>query len=71
MPIEPPSAPVEPLNRAIFRRLDGPEEIRWLGLPCGTALDIDPGLMRQLRDGEEIDENRFPGWRGFLAAHGL
>jgi hypothetical protein len=27
--------------------------------------------MRRLRDGEKIDEDRFPGWRGFLAAHGL
>ena len=71
MPVEPTRAQVEPLNRAIFRRLDGPEEIRWLALPCGTALDIDLGLMRRLRDGEEIDENRFPGWRGFLASHGV
>jgi len=71
MPVEPGRAPVETLNRAIFRRLDGPEEIRWLTLPCGTALDVDLGLMRRLRDGEEIDEDRFPGWRGFLASHGL
>jgi hypothetical protein len=71
MPVEPGRAPVETLNRAIFRRLDGPEEIRWLTLPCGTALGVDPGLLRRLRDGEEIDEDRFPGWRGFLASHGL
>jgi SAM-dependent methyltransferase len=71
MPVEPGRAPVEALNRAIFRRLDGPEEIRWLTLPCGTALDVDPSLMRRLRDGEKIDEDEFPGWRGFLAAHGL
>jgi SAM-dependent methyltransferase len=71
IPVDPPSAPVKPLNRAIFRRLGGPEEIRWLALPCGTALNIDPGLVRTLRDGEQIDENRFPGWPGFLASHGL
>jgi SAM-dependent methyltransferase len=71
MPAEPTRAQVEPLNRAIFRRTDGPEEIRWLALPCGTAIDVDPSLMRRLRDGEEIDENRFPGWRGFLASHGF
>src|SRR6516165_5308299 len=62
MPVEPVRAPVETFNRAIFRRLDGPEEIRWLTLPCGAALTVDPSLMRGLRDGEEIDENRFPGW---------
>ena len=71
MPVEPGRAPVETLNRAIFRRLDGPEEIHWLTLPCGTALDVDPGLMRRLRDGEKINEDEFPGWRGFLASHGL
>jgi SAM-dependent methyltransferase len=71
MPVEPGRAPVETINRAVFRRLDGPDEIRWLTLPCGTALDVDPGLMRALRDREEIDEDKFPGWRTFLAAHGL
>jgi hypothetical protein len=71
MPVEPGRAPVETLNRAIFRRLDGPEEIHWLTLPCGTALDVDPGLMRRLRNGEKIDEDRYPGWRGFLVSHGL
>jgi len=71
MPVEPGRSPVETLNRTIFRRLEGPEEIHWLALPCGTALDVDVGLMRQLRDGEKIDEDRFPGWRGFLASHGL
>jgi SAM-dependent methyltransferase len=71
VPVEPGRAPVETLNRAIFRRLDGPEQIRWLALPCGTALDVDLSLMRRLRDGEKIDEDEFPGWRGFLASHGL
>jgi hypothetical protein len=71
MPVEPRRAPVEALNRAIFRRLDGPEDIHWLSLPCGTALKVDLGLMRRLRDGEKIDEDQFPGWRGFLASHAL
>jgi SAM-dependent methyltransferase len=71
MPVEPPRASVESLNRAIFRLSGGAEEIHWLALPCGTALDIEPGLMRRLRDSEDIDENRFPGWPGFLASHRL
>ena len=71
MPVEPGAAPVETLNRAVFRRLDGPEEIRWLTLPCGTALEVDLKLMHQLRDGEKIDEDEFPGWPGFLASHGV
>jgi hypothetical protein len=70
-PAEPVHAPVEALNRAILGRLDGPEEIRALALPCGTAVELDRGLMRLLRDGEANDEERFAGWRRFLASHGL
>lgn len=71
MPAEPRKAPAGDLNRILCRRIDGPEEIRWLALPCGTALEIDRGLMRLLRDGGEIDQSRFPGWRDFLGAHGV
>jgi SAM-dependent methyltransferase len=71
MPVEPGRAPVAKLNRAIWRQLDGPEEIRWLALPCGTALELDRGLLRSLRDGAAIDDELYPGWRGFLASHGL
>jgi hypothetical protein len=71
LPAEPGRAAVKALNRAVFGRLDGPEEIRWLTLPCGTALEVDRGLLRLLRDGAKIGDDRFPGWREFLASHGL
>jgi SAM-dependent methyltransferase len=71
MPAEPGHASVADLNRALCGRVDGPEEIRWLALPCGTAVAVEPGLLRALRDGRPIDDNRFPGWREFLASHGL
>lgn len=71
MPVEPGCASVVSLNRALWRRLDGPEEIGWLALPCGTALAVDRDLIRLLRDGAAIDDGRFAGWPGFLAAHGL
>ena len=71
MPAEPGNAPVGDLNRILCARIDGPEEIRWLALPCGTAVEVDRGLMRLLRDGGEIDQSRFPGWRDFLGAHGV
>lgn len=71
MPVEPGQAPVGALNRALWRRLDGAEEIRWLALPSGTAVEAETGLLRLLREGLAIDDERFPGWRGFLAAHGL
>jgi hypothetical protein len=34
-------------------------------------VEVDPGLLRALRDGQSIDDGRFPGWREFLATHGL
>ncbi len=71
MPAEPGHASVADLNRALCGRVDGPEEIRWLALPCGTAVEVDPGLLRALRDAQSIDDSRFPGWREFLASHGL
>jgi hypothetical protein len=71
MPVEPSCVGVTDLNRILCRRIDGPEEIRWLALPCGTAVEVDRGLMRLLRDTEEVDDMLFPGWPGFLASHGL
>ncbi|HTV46017.1 MAG TPA: class I SAM-dependent methyltransferase [Stellaceae bacterium] len=71
MPVEPGHAPVERLNRAIGQRLDSAEEILWLALPCGTAVAVDRELLRALRRGTKPDGRRFPGWRDFLAAHGV
>ena len=71
MPVDTVGAAVGALNRALWRRLDGPEEVLWLALPCGTALPVERELLRRLRDGAAIDDGRFPGWPGFLAAHGL
>jgi SAM-dependent methyltransferase len=67
MPAEPGHASVTDLNRALYGRVDGPEEIRWLALPCGTAVEVDSGLLRALRDGQPVDD----GWRQFFASHGL
>ncbi|HEX9534962.1 MAG TPA: class I SAM-dependent methyltransferase [Stellaceae bacterium] len=67
MPAEPGRTSVADLNRALCGRVDGPEEIRWLALPCGTAVEVDPGLLRALRDGQPADD----GWRQFFVSHGL
>jgi SAM-dependent methyltransferase len=71
IPAEPGRRSVANLNRVLCARVDGAEEIRWLALPCGTAVEVDPGLLRALRDGRSIDDDRFPGWRHFLHSHGL
>ena len=47
MPVEPGRAPVDALNCAIWRRLGGPDEIGWLALPCGTALEADRESARR------------------------
>ncbi|MGA8551180.1 MAG: class I SAM-dependent methyltransferase [Stellaceae bacterium] len=71
MPVESGNEPVERVNRAIRRRLGGPEEIDWLALPCGTAIAVDRSLLGLLRDGGQIDDGRYPGWRDFLASFGI
>jgi SAM-dependent methyltransferase len=71
MPVEPGHAPVGRLNRTLWQRVDGPEEIHWLALPCATALEVDRRLIRTLRDEEKVDDDQFPGWPNFLASHGL
>ena len=67
MPAESGRASVTDLNRTLCGRVDGPEETRWLALPCGTAVEVHTGLLRALRDGQPIED----GWRHFFAAHGL
>src|SRR5215469_6103042 len=69
MPAERRRVCVRDLNRALCERVGGPEEIGWLALPCGTAVEVDAGLLRALRDGQAIDNKRFPGWRDFLSCH--
>jgi hypothetical protein len=69
IPVEPGSADVGNLNRLLSSRVGRPDEIRWLALPCGTALEVDRELMALVRDGEKIDDTKFPGWRQLLAAH--
>ncbi|HZT86749.1 MAG TPA: class I SAM-dependent methyltransferase [Stellaceae bacterium] len=63
-PVEPTRVPVAALNRALRRRLGGPEEIPVLALPCGTAIEIDYAL-RGLAAGDTGAR-----WRAFLSAHG-
>lgn len=67
MPAEPGRASVAALNQAICARVDGPDEIRWLALPCGSAVEVDRGLLRAVRDSQPVDDE----WRHFLACHGF
>jgi SAM-dependent methyltransferase len=71
IPVEGADATVDLINRVLWGRLDGPEEVLWLALPCGTALPAGRDLLRQLRDGVGLDEHRFPGWPRFLVAQGI
>jgi SAM-dependent methyltransferase len=68
-PVEKTRTPVQALNRALRRRLGGPEEIPVLALPCGTALDIDAELLGLMRG--EFAGERGMVWREFLAMHGI
>ena len=70
-PVEESHIPTRKLNEAIYRRLGGPEEIRFLALPCGTALPINDDLLPLIKGRGTIKEDNCLGWRNFLAAHGV
>jgi SAM-dependent methyltransferase len=70
-PVESRRAAVASVNEAIRRRLGGPEEVRYLALPCGTAVAIDDILLRFLKGGRMTVAGKLSNWRDFLASHGL
>jgi hypothetical protein len=59
---------VTALNDAIFRRIDGPEAIHAVALSCGTAVRLDPAMLRALRGGDVTGES-VRNWARFLAIH--
>jgi hypothetical protein len=70
-PVAQSRTPVSKLNEAIYRRLTGPEEIRFLALPCGTALPIDDVLLSLIKGSETMKKEERNEWQEFLATHGL
>lgn len=70
-PVESSHAPVTALNQAICRRLGGTEEIRFLAVPCGTALAIEGVLLRLLTGGRNLGVRNRNDWLAFLASYGL
>jgi len=70
-PVEGGRADCAKLNRIICRRLGGLEEIRYLVLPCGTAIAVDRAVLTQLESGKPSKGGKFASWRNFLAAHGV
>jgi SAM-dependent methyltransferase len=72
-PVERSRIAIRNLNDAIYRRLGGPEEIRYLALPFGTALPIDSTLQSLIKGGESTKKEEGEGheWRDFLGTHGI
>jgi Predicted methyltransferase regulatory domain len=70
-PVEGSRIATRNLNEAICRRLGGPEEIRFLALPCGTALPINDVLLCLIEARETNKKVDYHGWRNVLAAHGV
>ena len=70
-PVERSRTPVSKLNEAIYRRLSGPEEIRFLALPCGTALPMNDVLLSLIKESETMKNRECGEWRDFLTAHGV
>lgn len=70
-PVESGRAPVHTINRAILDRCGTDTALTDLMLPCGTAVSVKEGLVAALAAGHTLDNEEFPGWRHFFAAHGL
>jgi hypothetical protein len=68
-PVEPRHGSVAAVNRLICRRVDGPEEIDHIALPCGTAVRAEPALLRALRDGKRITDPTLACWLDLFAVH--
>src|SRR5262249_11516219 len=64
------AAPGGAVNAAMVPPPGGPAEVRWLALPCGTAIIIDDAL-EQVLGGAPGDSAERGDWRTFLAAHGV
>jgi hypothetical protein len=54
----------------IGRRFGGPEEIRFLALPCGTALPINDDLLPLVNGRETRGVGDSGEWSDFLSAYG-
>jgi SAM-dependent methyltransferase len=67
-PVESGDVSVAALDRAILNRLGGNEEIGAFALPCGTAVRVEPALLRALRDGRRPDDPALSRWFDFIAA---
>jgi hypothetical protein len=61
-PVEGGCECVEGINGAIFRRAGGPEEIRHVALPFGTAVAVSSELLMHLRDGDTPRDDEFGTW---------
>ena len=56
-PVEHSQVSIAKLNQTILDRLDGPEPIHVLALPCGTAISLDAATLRRLQNGDDAAPN--------------
>jgi SAM-dependent methyltransferase len=69
-PVESSLLSVARLNEAVCRRWGGVEEIRFIALPCGTALPLNDELL-QIINGNGKTKADGDSWRHFLAAYNV
>jgi SAM-dependent methyltransferase len=62
-------ADVAGLNQAIRARLDGPNEIPHVALPCVTAVRINDAVRGFLSGDQQADAGEIRPWGEYLAAH--
>jgi len=61
-PVEANCASVTSINDAIFKRADGPDEIRYVALPFGTAVPASRELLASLKAGVSPMNDEFGSW---------
>ena len=70
-PVEGRTAPVSAVNTAILQHLDGPDELRCLALPCGTALSLDRAVLAALKGGGSVDDPKVATWLELLEIYDI
>jgi hypothetical protein len=69
-PVQPRSADVGALNRALLSRIDAPDALSLVALPVGAAMPLPDDVLRTLARGTAWPDE-LTAWREFMSRYGL
>jgi hypothetical protein len=70
-PVELGDGDVRAFNKVVMNRLGGPEELRMLALPSGTAIQLDRDVLAGFRNSQTAGRGRFARWADYLEHQGV